>query len=349
MAAFSSTALFSSTATPTHTLLRPRLVSLRCSFSSSSAAASFDLRSYWTALIADIDRQLSDAIPLAHPPIIHQAMRYSVLAPGAKRASPVMCIAACEVFGGTRAAAYPTACALEMVHAASLIHDDLPCMDDDPARRGSPSNHAVYGVDMAILAGDALFPLGFRHIVTRTPPSLVPPDRLIRVVAEIARTVGSTGMAAGQFLDLAGSGRSEAATAEDVVDKKFGELAECSAACGAILGGAGAEEVERLRKYGRAVGVLYEVVDDIRGGGEEQKKKGRVGYVGAYGRERAAAAVEELRRRAKAELVALAEVYGEERLLPLFSFVEYAADRGFEMAPATPAAAAGDVRLFNNH
>lgn len=290
MAAFSSTAFFSSP-----TLLRPRLVSLRCCSSSSSAAASFDLRSYWTALIANIDRQLSDAIPLAHPPIIHEAMRYSVLAPGAKRASPVMCIAACEVFGGTRAAAYPTACALEMVHAASLIHDDLPCMDDDPARRGSPSNHAVYGVDMAILAGDALFPLGFRHIVTRTPPSLVPPDRLIRVVAEIARTVGSTGMAAGQFLDLAGSG----APAVDVVDKKFGELAECSAACGAILSGAGSEEVERLRKYGRAVGVLYEVVDDIRGGGEEQKKRGRVGYVGAYGREGAAAKAEELRRRAK--------------------------------------------------
>ncbi|KAJ4955797.1 hypothetical protein NE237_012580 [Protea cynaroides] len=100
-----------------------------------------------------------------------------------------MCDAACELFGGDRRAAFPTACALEMVHAASLIHDNLPCMDDDLVRQGRLTNHAVYGVDMAILAGDALFPLTFRHL-SQTPPDLFPEPRLLQVVAEIACAVG---------------------------------------------------------------------------------------------------------------------------------------------------------------
>ncbi|KAI4342129.1 hypothetical protein MLD38_026786 [Melastoma candidum] len=312
--------------------------SIRCSSFSPASSSSlrtqqFDLNTYWTTLIGQINEKLDAAIPVNYPERIYEAMRYSVLAKGAKRAPPVMCVAACELFGGHRDAAFPTACALEMVHAASLIHDDLPCMDDDPSRRGQPSNHTVYGVDMAILAGDALFPLGFRHIVSQTPTDLVPENRLLRVIAEIARSVGSTGMAAGQFLDLEGRSNS----IEFVQQKKFGEMAECSAVCGGLLAGADDDEIRRLRRYGRAVGVLYQVVDDIleektadssEGTEEERngKKKGK-SYVRFYGMEKATEIAEELRGKAKKELDGF-EKYGE-KVVPLYSFVDYAAGRGF--------------------
>ncbi|KAJ4966170.1 hypothetical protein NE237_018019 [Protea cynaroides] len=307
---------------------RPNSQPFRCSSSLAMSSSKFDLRTYWTNLIAEINQKLDEAIPTQYPEQIYEAMRYSVLTEGAKRAPPIMCVAACELFGGDRRAAFPTACALEMVHAASLIHDDLPCMDDDLVRRGRLTNHAVYGVDMAILAGDALFPLGFRHIVSQTPPDLVPEPRLLRVVAEIARAVGSTGMAAGQFLDL----NSEDTAVEFVHEKKFGAMAECSAVCGALLGGAADDEIERLRSYGRLVGVLYQVVDDIleekenREEGQKWKKQGK-SYAGVFGTERALEFAEELRGRAKRELDGLGK-YGE-GVIPLYSFVDYAVDRDF--------------------
>lgn len=307
---------------------------IRCSVSSSLPLVStqFDLRAYWTTLRAEINQKLDEAILVKYPQQIYEAMRYSVLAKGAKRAPPVMCVAACELFGGNRLAAFPTACALEMVHAASLIHDDLPYMDDDPSRRGRPSNHTVFGVDMAILAGDALFPLGFRHIVSATPPNLVPEAQLLRVITEIARAVGSTGMAAGQFLDLEGGPNA----VELVQEKKYGEMGECSAVCGGFLGGAGDDDIQRLRRYGRAVGVLYQVVDDIleekmkgeEREEEEEKKKGK-SYVRKYGVEKAMEVAEDLRAKAKGELDGF-EKYGE-RVFPLYSFVDYAADRGFSV------------------
>ncbi|KAJ6716995.1 HETERODIMERIC GERANYLGERANYL PYROPHOSPHATE SYNTHASE SMALL SUBUNIT CHLOROPLASTIC, partial [Salix koriyanagi] len=284
---------------------------IQCSLpvSTQSKTPRFDLKTYWTTLIQEINQKLDQAVPIQYPNKIYEAMRYSVLAKGAKRAPPVMCVAACELFGGNRLAAFPTACALEMVHSASLIHNDLPCMDDDPSRRGQPSNHKVYGVDMAILAGDALFPLGFHHIVSHTPSDLVPEPRLLSVIAEIARSVGSTGMAAGQFIDLEGGLNS----VEFVQEKKFGEMSECSAVCGGLLAGAKDDEIQRLRRYGRAVGVLYQVVDDIL---EAKTTKSKAIEV-----------AEELRAKAKKELEGF-EKYGES-LLPLYSFVDYAADRGF--------------------
>ncbi|KAL6497933.1 hypothetical protein OROHE_026779 [Orobanche hederae] len=304
---------------------------IRCS--AASISPKFDLKTYWTALNKEIDQKLDEAITVQYPHQIYEAMRYSVLAKGAKRAPPVMCVAACELFGGNRLAAFPTACALEMVHAASLIHDDLPCMDDDPSRRGQPSNHTIFGVDMAILAGDALFPLGFRHIVSHTPTDLVPETRLLRVIAEIARAVGSTGMAAGQFIDLEGG-----ANAVDFIqEKKFGEMGQCSAVCGGLLAGASDDEIQLLRNYGRAVGVLYQVVDDILEAkteeeeekGAENGKKGK-SYVSVYGVDKAMEVAEELRLQAKRELDALKK-YGD-RVLPLSSFVDYAVDRGFSLA-----------------
>lgn len=206
-------------------------------------------------------------------------------------------------------------------------------MDDDPSRRGQPSNHTVFGVDMAILAGDALFPLGFRHIVSHTPSDLVPEPHLLRVITEIARAVGSTGMAAGQFLDLEGGPNS----VEFVQEKKYGEMGECSAVCGGLLAGADDDEIQRLRRYGRSVGVLYQVVDDIL---EERMKKGvendeknksnGKSYVAVYGVEKAIEVAEDLRVKAKRELDGF-EKYGE-RVAPLYSFIDYAADRGFNFS-----------------
>uniref|UniRef100_A0A2N9HI12 Geranylgeranyl pyrophosphate synthase n=1 Tax=Fagus sylvatica TaxID=28930 RepID=A0A2N9HI12_FAGSY len=317
----------------------PTPSSIRCSSSTSipipSLSTQFDLKTYWMTLIGEINQKLDEAIPVQYPEKIYEAMRYSVLAKAAKRAPPVMCVAACELFGGNRLAAFPTACALEMVHAASLIHDDLPCMDDDQSRRGQPSNHTIYGVDMAILAGDALFPLGFRHIVSHTPSDLVPEPRLLRVITEIARAVGSTGMAAGQFLDLEGGPNS----VEFVQEKKFGEMGECSAVCGGLLAGAEDDEIQRLRRYGRAVGVLYQVVDDVlkekmreNEENEEIRKQGK-SYVGLYGVEKALEVAEELRAKAKKELDGF-EKYGES-VVPLYSFVDYAVDRGFSVDGAS--------------
>ncbi|CAL1372893.1 unnamed protein product [Linum trigynum] len=326
---------------PSPALGSRRKLPIRFSISSSASVSiesnttQFDLQGYWTSLRKEINQNLDQAIPIQYPEKIYEAMRYSTLADGAKRAPPVMCVAACELFGVNRLAAFPTACALEMVHAASLIHDDLPCMDDAPSRRGQPSNHTIYGVDMAILAGDALFPLGFHHIVHNTPKDLVPERRLLRVVAEIARTVGSTGMAAGQFLDLNSSSSSSSISSaiEFIQEKKFGELAQCSAVCGGLLAGAEDEEVERLRRYGRAVGVLYQVVDDIlkakSGDGALKKERGGKSYVGVYGVDKAMEKAEELRDEAKKELGGF-EKYGE-AVLPLYGFVDYAADRGFSV------------------
>ncbi|CAN6481602.1 unnamed protein product [Victoria cruziana] len=313
-------------------------LSITASLSSPPAStARFDLQTYWTSLIAEIDQQLEKAVPLRYPESIHEAMRYSVLA-RAKRAPPIMCIAACELAGGHRSYAFPTACALEMVHAASLIHDDLPCMDDDPQRRGRPSNHTVFGVDMAILAGDALFPLGFEHIVSHTPRE-VPASRVLAVVAEIARTVGSTGMVAGQYLDLkladanGGEGK-DMDLAWFIKEKKFGEMAECSAVCGGLLGGASEEEVERLRRYGRAVGVLYEVVEDMIESERMRGKEAGVGeierkwnYVRVYGLDRARELVQRLKNEARRELSG----FQGDGVVPLYSFVDYAVDRDFQL------------------
>lgn len=206
-------------------------------------------------------------------------------------------------------------------------------MDDDPSRRGQPSNHTVFGVDMAILAGDALFPLGFRHIVSHTPSDLVPEPHLLRVITEIARAVGSTGMAAGQFLDLEGGPNS----VEFVQEKKYGEMGECSAVCGGLLAGADDDEIQRLRRYGRSVGVLYQVVDDIleermkKGVENDEKKKSNgKSYVAVYGVEKAIEVAEDLRVKAKRELDGF-EKYGE-RVAPLYSFIDYAADRGFNFS-----------------
>ncbi|KAK9112580.1 hypothetical protein Scep_020099 [Stephania cephalantha] len=318
------------------TKLRPILRSSSSSSSSLSTASNsvqFDLKTYWTALIAEINKKLEEAIPVKYPERIYEAMRYSVLDEAAKRAPPVMCIASIHL--SIILSILMESCSICCLRFTRLRSSMMTSHAWTTLRRarGRPSNHTIYGVDMAILAGDALFPLGFQHIVTNTPPEVIPENRILRVIAEFARAVGSTGMAAGQFVDLRngnGNGDRERVV-EFVQEKKFGEMAECSAVCGGLLAGAADEEVARLRRYGRAVGVLYQVVDDVmesrRDGGEGVKNK--KSFVRLYGLERAMERAEELREEAKRVLDGFVKVYGETKVAPLYSFVDYAVDRSF--------------------
>ncbi|CAI0450928.1 unnamed protein product [Linum tenue] len=197
-----------------------------------------------------VNAALDQSIPLARPLKIHEAMRYSLLA-GGKRVRPVLCLAACEMVGGDQSLALPMACATEMVHTMSLIHDDLPCMDDDDLRRGLPTSHKKYGEDTAILAGDALLSLSFEHVATRTP--------------KLGSAVGSAGLVAGQIVDIASEGDVDV-TLEDleyIHIHKTARLLEAAVVCGAILGGADDESVEKVRRYALRVGLLFQVVDDI--------------------------------------------------------------------------------------
>lgn len=192
----------------------------------------------------------------------------------------------------------------------------MPYIDDTLIREGQPSNHTLYGADMAILVGDALLPRAFEYIVLHTPSQLVSQNHLLRVVGEIARAVGSTGMAAGDFLDTKGD---KPSGVEFVHEKKFGDLGRCSAVCGGILGGASDDEIQRLGEYGRIVGVLYRVIEDILNS-RMNVESGR-----NYDLEKAIEVAEELKSRAKKELGAF-EKYGD-KVLPLYSFIDYAAER----------------------
>lgn len=164
---------------------------------------------------AAVHTALDAAVPLVYPEAITEAMRYSLLA-GGKRVRPVLCLAACELVGGAAANAMPTACALEMLHTMSLIHDDLPSMDNDDFRRGVPTCHKVYGEEIAILAGDALMAFSFEHIARSTPrtgksgaTNGVPAEAILDVIGEVSRAVGADGLVAGQVVDLKSEGAGE--------------------------------------------------------------------------------------------------------------------------------------------
>ncbi|RLM98263.1 Geranylgeranyl pyrophosphate synthase, chloroplastic [Panicum miliaceum] len=221
-----------------------------------------DFKQYMASKVAAVDEALDRALPLRHQERLHESMRYSLLA-GGKRVRPVLAIAACELMGGDEAAAAPVAYAVEMVHAMSLVHDDLPCMDDDDLRRGRPANHVAFGVSTALLAGDALLALAFEH-VARGCAGGVPAERALRAVAELGNAVGAEGLAAGQVVDLASEGAAVGlATLEYIHVHKTARLLEAAAVCGAIVGGGTDEEVESIRRYARCIGLLFQVVDDV--------------------------------------------------------------------------------------
>lgn len=221
----------------------------------------FRFDEYMNTKAISVNKALDDAIPLQDPIKIHEAMRYSLLA-GGKRVRPMLCIASCELVGGDESLAMPMACALEMIHTMSLIHDDLPCMDNDDLRRGKPTNHKVYGEETAVLAGDALLSLAFEHVAAKT--SNVSASRVVRAIAELASSVGSQGLVAGQIVDLISEGEQvDLNHLEYIHVHKTSKLLEAAVVCGAIMGGANESEIERMRNYAKCIGLLFQVVDDI--------------------------------------------------------------------------------------
>ncbi len=211
---------------------------------------------------AAIEAALEKLLPAeATPPAsIHRAMRYSVFA-GGKRIRPILCYESAKLFASDTTPAIPVGCALEFIHTYSLIHDDLPALDNDDLRRGKATNHKVFGEAIAILAGDALLTLAFQTLAN----SAIEPARRVRVISEIAAAAGTVdGMVGGQVADIEAEKKpADAATLEYIHRSKTAALICGSIVAGAIAGGAGEEDVERLRRFGQQIGWAFQVVDDI--------------------------------------------------------------------------------------
>lgn len=229
----------------------------------SEKHSSINISEYFSRRIEQVEAWLDRLLPAesAAPEVIHQAMRYSIFA-GGKRLRPILAIATGEVFGAEESALLPSACALEMIHTYSLIHDDLPAMDNDDLRRGMPTNHVVFGEGMAILAGDALLTQAFQTLAECEGGT---PERKIRVLAEVAAAAGTVNaLIGGQVLDLQFEGQPVTGEQlESIHRAKTGALIRCAVRIGAIIGGASQAELEALTVYGEKAGLAFQVADDL--------------------------------------------------------------------------------------
>ena len=235
---------------------------------------------------------------------LQEAMEYSLLA-GGKRIRPVLTLEVCRMCGGNLQAALPFACGVEMIHTYSLIHDDLPAMDDDQLRRGRPTNHVVYGEATAILAGDGLLTAAFEQL----SKAELPPERVVAAVGCLARNAGPGGMVGGQALDMAGEGRSMTrGELEQLQSLKTGALISAAAELGCIAAGGTEDERRKVRAYAQALGRAFQVQDDILDVTSTDEQLGKtVGsdrvnekttFVTALGLEGSRALVEELTKQA---------------------------------------------------
>jgi geranylgeranyl diphosphate synthase type II len=257
-----------------------------------------ELKSYLANKRAVIDKALKLYLPKPEKPAgeLFEAMKYSLFA-GGKRLRPILCVASSEAVGGNEEDVLPVACALEMIHTYSLIHDDLPAMDNDDMRRGKPTSHKVYGEALAILAGDALLTEAFNLISTLDINGEKAGEVIQKIVALIASAAGPNGMVGGQAVDMAIAGKQvEASTIEFMHAHKTGALIAASVSSGAILGGASKNQLESLDRYGRKIGLAFQVSDDIldiEGDSEEMGKvvgvdarMGKNTYPSIYGLEK---------------------------------------------------------------
>ena len=219
-----------------------------------------------------VDKALDKCLPGAskRPAQIHKAMRYSVFC-GGKRVRPILCLAACAAAGGSPVRAMETACVLELIHTYSLIHDDLPCMDDDDLRRGKPTSHKVFGEGTAVLAGDALLTMAF-EILARNVVRL-PSLRALRVSEAIARAAGSQNLIGGQIEDLDAEGKTISLSQLRYIHQhKTAALIEASVEAGALIAGASKTQLSHLVSYARNIGLAFQVADDLLDvTGDEQK------------------------------------------------------------------------------
>jgi farnesyl diphosphate synthase len=221
---------------------------------------SFNLKDWSEARLARVEQALSEWVPADTPAALGEAMRYAVL-DGGKRLRPLLVLAACEAVGGHEEAALRAGCAAELIHAYSLVHDDMPCMDNDVLRRGKPTVHVRFGEASALLAGDALQALAFELL---TPDAGVDERTQARLCRLLARASGHAGMAGGQAVDLAAVGR---ALSEDELRRmhslKTGALLRACVMMGAACGEPSPGAAAALAAYGQAVGLAFQVVDDI--------------------------------------------------------------------------------------
>nr|WP_282066406.1 farnesyl diphosphate synthase [Bacillus pumilus] len=214
---------------------------------------------------------------LTIPEDLKSSMLYSLKA-GGKRLRPVLVLALLHAYGKNEEDGIPVGCAIEMIHTYSLIHDDLPCMDDDDLRRGIPTNHKVYGEATAVLAGDALLTESFR-LITSQLSSSVSADKKLRIVDELVKSAGALGMVGGQFDDMEAEQKQVSlAELESIHARKTGKLLTFSVAAGAMLAGASDDDIEKLREFSYHIGIAFQIRDDILDlEGSEEKIGKRVG------------------------------------------------------------------------
>lgn len=263
-----------------------------------------------------VEEALESHLPPATtaPETIHRAMRYSVFA-GGKRIRPILCIETARLFSKNVAAAVTAGCAIEFIHTYSLIHDDLPALDNDDLRRGKPTCHKKFGEAMAILAGDALLTLAFETLARAD----IDPARRVRIIAEIGAAAGTVrGMVGGQVADLEAEGKPvDAALLEYIHGSKTAALIRAGIVAGAIAGGATDADIERVRRFGDALGWEFQVVDDIldvqessaalgKTAGKDQAQK-KATYPALFGIEKSKQFAHELAEKAERELAC----YGE--------------------------------------
>ena len=251
-----------------------------------------------------IDKALDEYLPPEEksPSIIHKAMRYSVFS-GGKRIRPILTFAAAELFGKDSENVIRAACGIELIHTFSLIHDDLPCIDNDDFRRGKPSNHKVFGEAIALLAGDALLISGFDLIIKNSEVKEIKKQSILKLIKEISFYIGTENMLGGQVEDI--NLKNEDTKKEDLINlymKKTAALICFSIRAGAILSGANPKQLKALTKYGENIGLAFQVIDDMLDIMQDQRDIGKPTYANKYGLKESESESERLIKEAKDSL-----------------------------------------------
>jgi len=292
------------------------------------------LSQYLEARKRIIDEALNRYLPGEnhYPADIFKAIRYSLFA-GGKRIRPILCLAAAEAVGGEVSQVMPVACALELIHTYSLIHDDLPAMDNDDYRRGRLTSHKVFGEGIAILTGDALLTEAFRLMSERELMHKTPPLVLIDVIREVAVAAGCFGMVGGQVVDLQSEGQTvHMDTLQYIHTHKTGAMVTVSVRAGALLSGAGVADIDALSLYGRHIGLAFQIADDIlnvegdhtlmgKGTGSD-REKGKITYPALMGLDASRGKAQELVEAAQTAIRKF-----DDRALPLRMIASYITER----------------------
>ena len=274
---------------------------------------SFNTKDYLKRRRDVVDRALREYLPPDDAKAkLHQSILYSIH-PGGKRLRPILCLAASELICGSYENVLPAACAIEMIHTYSIIHDDLPSMDDDDIRRGKPANHKVFGEAVATLAGDALLTDAFNLVTEKLIEEGVSSELILRVISVISEAAGSKGMVLGQAFDIEMEGAEDPSVNEisNTYLMKTAKIITASVLSGAMLSGAGERELLKLKSYSEKIGIAFQIKDDILdvvgSHGTKQESRDKAGvkkhtYVSVMGVKKSKAKVSELTNQAMAEL-----------------------------------------------